>query len=254
MLRAAWKKTPLALKRKLNQDKGKLFGIDTDLLVIPGGQIKWEKISSAPQPVLVTRGWSCSAHCTEKRNYRTGVPSFSLMHLQENWVAHHMKSEKLGTITPILLPGPPDRYNAVLPTTVQHPMNMLGLGASKSCPAQEAVPHLQPSSSRWQHKGVCPQQLCWLQATTLAGQEATAQKKAEGKSQPRGGRVMVCWAGRKGCAWSSCPTKAASHRRSGPCSECICSASAKGRLGDLAVSPGPCWDMERMLRALLEQS
>lgn len=153
-----------------------------------------------------------------------------------------MKSEKLGTITPILLPGPPDGYNAVLPTTVQHPMNMLGLGASKSCPAQEAVPHLQPSSSRWQHKGVCPQQLCWLQATTLAGQEATAQQKAEEKSQPRGGRVMVCWAGRKGCAWSSCPTKAASHRRSGPCSECICSASAKGRLGDLAVSPGPCWD------------
>lgn len=190
--------------------------------------------------MLVSRGWSCSAHCTEKRNYRTGAPSSSLMPLQGNLVAHHMKSEKLGVITPILLPGPPGGYSAVLPTTVQHPMTMLGLGEVRAVLHGKQC-HICSLPAVGGSRG-CPQKPCWLQATALAGQEATAQQKAEETSQPRGGRVMVCWGGRKGCARGSCLTRAASHGGSGAHSECICSASAKGRPRDLTVSPGPCWD------------
>lgn len=129
----------------------------------------------------------------------------------------------------------------MLPTIVQHLTSTLGLGESKSSPAWEAVPHLQLSSLPEQLVAAqgCPQQLCWLQATTLAGQEATAQPSpAEGKMQPREGRVMVCWGGRKGRAKSSCLTKAVSHRKSRARSKWICSASAKGRPRDLSVSPG----------------
>lgn len=107
-----------------------------------------------------------------------------------------MKSEKLGVITPILLPGPPGGYNAVLPTTVQHPMNMLGLGAGKSCPAREAVPHLQPSSSRWQHKGVCVSPAAVLAASHhfgRAGSHSSAKGRREEPAQGREGDGVLGW-------------------------------------------------------------
>lgn len=93
-------------------------------------------------------------------------------------------------------------------------------------------------SSQWQHKGV-PSNLGLVAASHPLGRAGShsSAKLAEGREGE--GRW---WGGRKGRARSSCPTKAESHRKSGPRSEWICSASAKGSPRDLAVSPGDCSD------------
>lgn len=48
MLREVWKQHYLLLRENFCQGEEKLFGIDIELLIISGGQIKWGKINSAP--------------------------------------------------------------------------------------------------------------------------------------------------------------------------------------------------------------
>lgn len=120
---------------------------------------------------------------------------------------------------------PSGGYKAVLPTIVLHPTNLLGQGSpswgvGKSSPAREAAPYLQlpslPERARWWQQQVCPQQPCWLQPTTLAGEEATAQPSlTEGKHPAHGVGEWSCAgvAGRS-AARRSCLTKTVSHKKS----------------------------------------
>lgn len=192
---------------------------------------------------------SSSLHREKKLQILLRTPLFFLMHLQVDLVVQQMKLESF-VITPISFKW----HNAVLPTIILHPTNdILGQGfpsgGVKSSPAWKAIPYLQLSSLaegvHWWQQEACPQQPCWLQPTTLAGEQATAQPSPWKGEHPahREGRQWCAGVVRRSTA-RSCQTKMVSHKEFRSHLQSTWFSICQGRLRSLALS----------LRALLRQS